>query len=294
MKDFTIITDSCCDLPINYIQNLKIPYVNLTCNYNGTEILDDFGASYPFKDFYEDMRNGEMPRTSQPSSDAFYTSFKEILSSGKDVLYIGVSSGLSGTINGAHVAKHMLEEEYPDFKIYIVDILTASLGQGIMVLNAYEMKNQGKTANEIMHYLENIKQQLNTYIIVDDINHLKRGGRISSAAAFVGMLLNIKPFLTISNLGKVLPIGKIRGRKKALNTLFEKFLEKIEHPEKQIIAISHGDCLEDALALKKLILNKLKIKDIVINYVGPVVGAFGGPGAVALFFLGKEREIHVN
>ncbi|AKN29520.1 fatty acid-binding protein DegV [Clostridium carboxidivorans P7] len=294
MKDFIIITDSCCDLPISYINNLKIPYVSLTCNCKGKEVLDDFGKSYPFKDFYEDMRKGEIPKTSQPSSHAFYNSFKEILELGKDILYIGVSSGLSGTTNGAHIAKHMLEEEYPDSNIHIIDILTASLGQGIMVLQAYEMQKSGKTLKEIMDYLENVKQQLNTYIIVDDINHLKRGGRISATSAFVGMLLNIKPFLTISNIGKVLPIGKIRGRKKALSTLFEKFIERIENPEDQIIAISHGDCIEDALALKKLILNKFKIKDVIINYVGPVVGAYGGPGALALFFLGKKREIHAN
>lgn len=294
MKDFMIITDSCCDLPISYIDNLKIPYVSLTCNCKGTEVLDDFGKSYPFKDFYEDMRKGEIPKTSQPSSHAFYNSFKEILELGNDILYIGVSSGLSGTTNGAHIAKHMLEEEYPDLNIHIIDILTASLGQGIMVLQAYEMQKSGKTLKEIMDYLENVKHKLNTYIIVDDINHLKRGGRISATSAFVGMLLNIKPFLTISNMGKVLPIGKIRGRKKALSTLFEKFIEKIEHPEEQIIAISHGDCIEDALVLKKLILNRFKIKDVIINHVGPVVGAYGGPGALALFFLGKEREIHAN
>lgn len=290
MRDFTIITDSCCDLPLSYIENLKIPYVSLTCNYKGTELLDDFGTSYPFKNFYEDMRNGETPKTSQPSSDSFYSSFKKILEHEKDILYIAVSSGLSGTTNSAHVAKHMLEEKYSNAKIHIVDILTASLGQGVLVLHAYEMQREGKTLSEIIHYLENVTQQLNTYIIVDDINHLKRGGRISAATAFVGMLLNIKPFLTISNFGKVLPIGKIRGRKKALNTLFEKFTEKIENPEDQIIAISHGDCIEDALALKKLILSTVKIKDVVINYIGPVVGSYGGPGALALFFLGKQRE----
>ncbi|NMM65737.1 DegV family protein [Clostridium sp. P21] len=290
MNNFIIITDSCCDLPLDYISTLEIPYVSLTCSCRGTEVLDDFGTSYPFKDFYEDMRRGEIPKTSQPSSHAFYTSFKEILEQKKDILYIGVSSGLSGTTNSAHIAKNMLEEEYPDSEIHIVDILTASLGQGIMVLQAYEMQKQGKTLSEIINYLESTKNHLNSYIIVDDINHLKRGGRISSTSALVGMLLNIKPFLTISNLGKVLPIGKIRGRKKALTALFEKFVEKVENPEEQIIAISHGDCIEDALSLKELILNKFKIKDIIINYVGPVVGTYGGPGSLTLFFLGKERE----
>lgn len=294
MKNFTIITDTCCDLPTNFVENLKIPYVSLTYHYSGKERLDDFGISYPLQDFYNDMRCGEIPKTSQPSSHSFYDAFKSILNSGNDVLYIGASSGLSGTVNGAHIAKHMLDEEYPNSNIYVIDILTASLGQGIMVLNALEMQKQGSTSEDIVSYLENITQNLNTYMLVDDINHLKRGGRISATSAFVGTLLNIKPFLTISNLGKVLPLDKIRGRKRAINALYEKVIQKIEKPEEQILAISHGDCLNDALALRDLILSKLKVKDVIMSYIGPVVGSYGGPGALAVFFLGEEREVQAN
>lgn len=290
MKNFTIITDTCCDLPTIFVKELKIPYVSLTYHYSSIERLDDFGTSYPLQNFYNDMRAGEIPKTSQPSSHSFYDAFKEILELGNDVLYIGASSGLSGTVNGAHIAKGMLEEEYQNSNIYVIDILTASLGQGIMVLNALEMQKQGSTAEDIINYLENIKQNLNSYMLVDDINHLKRGGRISAASAFVGTLLNIKPFLTISNLGSVLPLDKIRGRKRAINTLYEKVIEKIEKPEEQILAISHGDCLNDALALRDLILSKIKVKDVIMSYIGPVVGSYGGPGALAVFFLGKERE----
>ena len=293
MKNFTIITDTCCDLPTTYIEGLKIPYISLTYHYNDIERLDDFGTTYPLQNFYNDMRAGEVPKTSQPSSHSFYDAFKAILDDGKDVIYIGASSGLSGIINGANIAKNMLEEEYPNSKIYVVDILTASLGQGVMVLNALDMQRQGSTAEDIVNYLENIKQNLNTYMIVDDINHLKRGGRISAASAFVGTLLNIKPFLTISNLGSVLPLDKIRGRKRAVNALFEKVIQKIEKPEEQMLGISHGDCLDDALALRDLILSKIKVKDVIISYVGPVVGCYGGPGALSVSFLGKERDFQV-
>lgn len=291
MRDFKIVTDSCCDLPVCYIEELQIPYVVLTYHFDGVEKVDDLGVSYSFENFYNDMKSGKIPKTSQPSSHSFYSTFKSILDDGKDILYIGASSGLSGTVNGAHIAKNMLIEEYPSFNIEIIDILTASLGQGMMVLSAYEMQSTGASLEDIRHYLENIKQKLNTYMIVDDINHLKRGGRISAATAFVGTLLNIKPFLTIDNLGKVLPIDKIRGRKKAINALFEKVIQKIENAEDQVMAITHGDCIKDALALKEMILSKVNVKNIIINHIGPVVGAYGGPGALAVFFLGKDRDI---
>lgn len=294
MKNFTIITDTCCDLPITFVEKLEIPYVSLTYHYDQVERLDDFGTSYPLQSFYNDMRSGQTPKTSQPSSHSFYDAFEKILRIGNDVLYIGASSGLSGTVNGAHIAKHMLQDKYPNSNIYIVDTLTASLGQGIMVLNALELQTQGSTAKFVVDHLESIKENLNTYMLVDDINHLKRGGRISAASAFVGTLLNIKPFLTISNLGNVLPLDKIRGRKRAINALYEKVAQKIENPENQTIAISHGDCLNDALALRDLILSKFKVKDVVMSYIGPVVGSYGGPGALAVFFLGKERELQVT
>lgn len=294
MKKFRIVTDSCCDLPIEHIEKLSIPYVSLTYHYSNIEKLDDFGTSYSLKNFYEDIRNGEMPKTSQPSTQSFYDVFKNVLDEGSDILYIGASSGLSGTVNSAYITKHMLEEEYPNLNIYIVDILTASLGQGLMVLKSYEMQNQGLSAQNIVDYLEGIKQSLNTYMIVNDINYLRKGGRISATAAFAGILLNIKPFLTISNLGKVLPLNKLRGRKKAINALFEKVLEKIESPEGQTIAISHGDSIDDALTLKDLILSKISVKNVIMSYIGPVVGSYGGPGALAVFFLGKGRETHIE
>lgn len=293
MKDFTIMTDSCCDLPIEVIEKKKIPCVYLTCSYDGKEYIDDFGKSLAPKKFYDDMRSGQLPKTSQPNSEDFYVKFKEIALDGKDIIYICVSSGLSGTLNSANIAKEMMHEQMPEVKIAIVDVLTASLGQGIMVLMAYEMKEKKISFDKIVDYLEENKQNLNTYITVDDLSHLKRGGRISQAAAILGMVLHIKPVLTLNHEGRVIPVLKVKSRKKVINKLAEILIERIHEPEKQTIAICHGDCLEEAEKIKSLILEKIKVSVVIINIIGPVVGAFGGPGAIAVFFIGKGRQHHI-
>lgn len=293
MKNFVIITDSCCDLPRDIIEKKQIPFVSLTFNYHGEEYKDDLGESMPSVKFFNDMKNGAIPKTSQPSSQAFYDAFKGIVSKGMDVIYICVSTGLSGTFNSANIAKNMIKEEFPEARVYIIDILTASLGQGIMVLKAYEMKDDGASYEEIVDYLEMNKQRVNTYITVDDLSHLKRGGRISAAAATIGIVLHIKPLLTLNHEGKVMPIVKIRGRKKVIKRLAEIVIERIENDEEQTIAICHGNCFEEALKLKEYILQEVKVKDVLINYIGPAVGAYGGPGALAVFFMGKERQHHI-
>ncbi|MCY6369050.1 DegV family protein [Clostridium ganghwense] len=293
MKNFVIITDSCCDLPIEIIEEKQIPFVSLTYSYYEEEYKDDLGKSMTPNKFFDDMRNGAMPKTSQPSSQAFYEAFKEIVSSGRDIIYICVSTGLSGTLNSSNIAKNMIKEEFPQARVHIVDILTASLGQGLMVLKAYEMQENGSSYEEIVDYLEMNKQKLNTYMTVDDLGHLKRGGRISAAAATIGMVLHIKPLLTLNHEGRVMPVVKIRGRKKVIKKLAQIVKERIENSEEQIIAISHGDCIDEAFKLKEYILEEVKVKDVLLNYIGPAVGTFGGPGALAVFFMGRERQHHI-
>lgn len=293
MKDYIIITDSCSDLPRDYIERNDIQFVSLTCSFEGKEYADDFGKSLSYKDFYEGMGRGVIPKTSQPSPEAFYSVFKRILDSGKDILYVCVSSGLSGTYNSANIAKTMINDEYKEANIAIVDVLTASLGQGLMVMKAVDMKNSGASMEEVVNYIEANKLNLNTYITVDDLNHLKRGGRISTAAAFVGTILHIKPLLTLNNEGKVMAILKVKGRKSAINKLANFVIDKLEDPENEIVTICHGDVLQEAERLKDIILKEKKVKEIIINYVGPVVGTYGGPGALAVFFVGKHRQNHM-
>lgn len=293
MRDFEIFTDSCCDLPIEFIREKNIKFARLTCSYEDKQYFDDFGQSLTHKQFFQDLRNGVTPLSSQPSVEEFYGKFKAIADEDKDIIYICVSTGLSGTENSATIAKNMILEEYPKIRISIVNVLTASLGQGLMVIRALEMKEAGKTHDEIVHYIEMIKQKLNTYMTVDDLHHVKRGGRLSSAAAMIGIVLHIKPILTINNEGKVMPVFKVKGRKSSINKLVEIIAERIEDPEEQTIAICHGDCIEEALKLKEGILKAVKVKDVMINYTGPAVGTHGGPGNLAIFFMGKERQHHI-
>lgn len=293
MRDFVIMTDSCCDLPKEYIFENNIPFAMLPFSYNDREYLDDLGQSVSQKQFFDDLRAGALPNTSQANSESFYKIFKSAAELHKDIIYIGVSSGLSGTYNSADIGKRATLEEFPDARIYIIDVLTASLGQGLMVRKAVEMKKEGSTAQEIVQEIEKNIQNLNTYITVEDLNFLKRGGRISAAAATLGLVLHIKPILTLNHEGRVMPLLKVRGRKKSLTKLAEIVAEKIKSPETQTIAICHADCYEEAVRLKEEILAKVKVKEVFINFIGPVVGRFSGPGALAVFFIGESRQHHV-
>ncbi len=290
MRDFIIMTDSCSDLPKAYIDEKRIPFAMLTCRIGNQEYRDDFGESLPYERFFDYMREGAVPKTSQPNTHDFYEVFKEQADKGLDVLYICVSSGLSGTLSSAHSARDMLLNESPGSTIHIFDALTASLGQGLMVMKAQKMKEEGRSMPEIAEYLEQNVQRLNTYIIVNDLSHLRRGGRISAAAAAVGKVLGINPLLTISSEGKVLKLGTVRGRKKAIGRLAELVAERIESPEDQTVCICHGDCLDEAEYLKGLLIDTVGPKDVFINFIGPVVGTYGGPGAMAVFFMGSERQ----
>ncbi|EJO5347879.1 DegV family protein [Clostridium botulinum] len=293
MKDYIIMTDSCCDLSSKYIEKNNIPYIPLTYSIAGKEYVDDFGQSLPYKQFYEAMVKGDVPKTSQPSPEEYYKVFKEFINKDKDILYVCVSSGLSGTYNSANIAKNMILDEFQDAKIEIVDVLTASLGQGIMVMKAMDMKKKGVTIEKVTSYLEENREKLNSYMLVNDLSHLKSGGRISTAVALIGTVLNIKPILTLNDEGRVITVRKAKGRKVAINKLAQIVMERIKNPEQEIVAISHGDSELDAKKLKERIIKEIKVKDVIINYVGPVVGTYGGPGSINVFFMSDHRQNHI-
>lgn len=284
-----LITDSACDLPLEYIKENNIEVLPLMVNINGEFIPDDLGQSLKHEDFYKMIREGAMPSTTQVNVGAFLDVFKKYVEQGEAIIYIGLSSALSGTYNSAYTAREMILEEYPDANIKVIDSLSVSLGEGALVFKANEMLKNNVDINEIVEHIESIKKKVIHAITVDDLNHLKRGGRISGTVATVGSILGIKPTLKIDDNGNVIPGDKIKGRKKALKYLVQQLKERIVNPEEQVIFICHSDCLEDAEEVKKMVLEEFKFKDIIINSIGAVIGTHGGPGTLGLVFIGNER-----
>ena len=284
-----IITDSACDLTRDYIKNNNIGLLSLILNLNGQAIKDDLGETLSYKDFYNKMREGATPTTSQINAHEFEEEFIKYIKNGDSIIYISLSSSLSGTFNSANIAKNNLMDEYPNANIYLVDSLSVSVGQGLLVAKACEMRDSGIGAEEIVNWLEENKRKVIHSILIDDLNHLKRGGRISGATAAIGGLLNIKPTLFLDDEGKLIQGEKNKGKKKALRFLVNEVREKAVDTENEILYICHGDCLEEAETLRDMILEEVKFKNVIINYVGNVVGAHAGPGVLAAVFLGSNR-----
>ena len=279
-----IITDSSCDLTREYIDNNNIGLLSLVLNLNGEVIKDDLGKTLSYKEFYEQMKEGATPTTSQVNAHEFEEEFLKAVKNGDSIICITISSALSGTFNSANIARNNILEEYPDANILLVDSLSVASGQGLLVVKACEMRDRGANTEEIVAWLEEKKKKVVHSFVVDSLSHLKRGGRISGATAAIGGLLNIKPSLYIDNDGKVMQGEKIKGKKKV-----NEVKEKAVNIDNETLYICHGDCLEDAEILKNMILEEVNFKNVVINYVGNVIGAHAGPGVLAALFLGNSR-----
>lgn len=284
-----IFTDSCCDLPIKFVKENNIEVMELRVNLKGEDIPDDLGESINYKDFYKLIRNGEIPTTSQVNIGEFQEKFEKYVNEGYSIIYIGFSSALSGCINSARLAAENIKLDNKNADIRIIDSKSASMGLGLLVFYAAKMLKEGKSRDQIVNWIEENKLRVNHWFTVDDLNHLKRGGRISNSVAIVGRMLSIKPIMHVDNEGRLIPVYKVKGRKKSIKVLQEKIAEKIVNPEEQTIFISHGDCLEEAEHLKELITSEIKVKDVIINNIGPVIGSHAGPGTIALFFIGDSR-----
>ena len=290
MRDYVLMTDSCCDLPPQLADELGLSVVPLSLLADGQEFrnwLD--GREIGFRDFYARIRSGSMPTTSAINVGTFEEAMRPVLSGGKDILYLAFSSALSTTYQSACIAAEGLRAEFPEAKIHVVDSKAASLGQGLLVYLCARQKKAGRTIDEVRDYAEDIKLRVCHWFTVDDLNHLKRGGRVSAATALVGTMLSIKPILHVDDEGHLINVGKARGRKASLQALVDHMAETAEDPASQTVFISHGDCPEDAEAVAEEIRSRFGTKDIRINYVGPVIGSHTGAGVVALFFLGSHR-----
>lgn len=284
-----LITDSACDLSIDYVQENNIEVVPLTVNINGEFIPDDLGQTLKHEDFYKMIKGGAMPSTAQVNVGDFLEVFKKCVDQGDAIIYIGLSSSLSGTYNSSTIARQMILEENPNAIIHVIDSLSVSVGEGSLVYHANEMLKDEVSIENVVNFVEENKRKIIHAITVNDLNHLKRGGRISGTVAAVGSLLGIKPTLKIDDEGKVIPGDKIKGRKKALKYLVQELKEKAINPEEQVIFICHADCLSEAEDVKKMILEEVKVKDVLINSIGSVIGTHGGPGTLALVFKGDKR-----
>lgn len=286
--EYMITTDSNADVLPEFIEENNISIIPQYYAF-GDEVYGDEKTMSP-KEFYETMRKGELPKSMANNPAVIHEKFEAILKEGKDILHIAFSSALSGSCNNVMVEARQLLEEYPERKILVLDSRNASLGEGLAVYRAVELQKEGKTLEQTYECLEEEQKHVNVWFTVDDLHHLQRGGRISKTTAIVGSVINIKPLLGVTKEGGLQSFGTVRGRKKALKALvsnMEQSLELDKYGKDRMVAIVHGDCLEDALYVKDLV-NQLGFENIIINDVNPSIGTHAGPGVIGLIFYGKE------
>lgn len=289
MKDYVIVTDSCCDFDRDLIQGLDLTVLPLSVQLGQDRFRNTPEEAPESHIFYTRLSQGEPAQTSAPNVEEFKETFRPFLQEGKDVLYLGFSSGLSGTYHNAAIAAEELREEFEQGSVVAVDTLCASLGQGLLVDLAVQEKRRGKSLEEVREFVLQTIPHLCHWFTVGDLSQLRRGGRLSAGKAIVGNLLNIKPVLHVDDEGHLVPVESAKGRKKSVEALLRHMEETAIEPEKQRIYISHGDCLADAQALAAKIQERMHVVSVTIGDVGPVIGAHSGLGTLALFFLGTKR-----
>lgn len=289
MNNYIITTDTTADLPEDYIKKHDLGIMSLTYTLEGTTYSKENPLEVRL--FYEKMRNGSMPTTSQVNPENAKNIFLPYLKDGYDILHIAFSSGLSGSYNSARIAAEELSEDFPDRKIMVIDSLAASLGEGLLVHKAVMLKEQGADLDTVADWVEQNKLHIVHNFTVDDLFHLHRGGRVSKATAILGTMINVKPILHVDDEGHLIALSKVRGRKKSLQALVDSMEKQMGTYKNQndIVFISHGDSLADAQYVADLVKQRFGIESFLINYVGPTIGAHSGPGTIALFYMGDYR-----
>ena len=291
---FELVTDSCCNLAEETIDRYGLHVLPLTFMADGEDTVYQSylkGEKTDLSQFYKMMRDGKVFRTSLPNLSNTETLFRSLLDTGRDILYLGFSSGLSGTYEATELLAKQLRGEYPDRKIYTVDTLAASGGQGLLVWHACQHAEAGEGIDAVRDWVEGNKLRLAHWFTVDDLMFLWRGGRVSKTSAWAGTLLNIKPVLHVDDEGHLIPMEKVRGRKKSLTALLNHMEKTGTQPlADQMVFITHGDCLKEAQWLEQQIRERFGVRDIVVNCIDPVIGAHSGPGTMALFFLASNRN----
>lgn len=288
MNNYVIFTDSCCDVSPETLAKWDVTYADMTFTFVG-EDKEYIGTDISNKDFYDRMKQGAIAKTAAINAAAFTDAFEPILKEGKDILYVAFSSGLSTTVNSAYMAVTDLKEQYPDRKIIVVDTLAASAGGGLMVYMAVNKKNEGATLEENAAYIESLVPNHCIWFTVDDLEYLKRGGRVSPLVALAGGILGIKPILQMDDEGHLVKVSTARGRKNAIEALASKYAELSFEEKNTPIFISHAECEEDAKRLADILKERHNADVTMITEIGPVIGSHAGPGTIAMFFIGKHR-----
>ena len=289
MRDFIITTDSNSDLPKEYIDKLGTVIIPQYYSFGDTVYGDELHM--PPAEFYERMKNGELPQSQANNPAVIEDKFRAILDKGIDIIHIAFSSALSGSYNNVCMVANELSEEYTDAKITVIDSMNVSLGESIMLLHATDLKKKGISYEEIVTDLEEFKKHINVQFTVDDLFHLQRGGRVSKTTALLGSALNLKPFLTITDTGALISDGTARGRKKSIRTLVERMKNSLEENSDTTIPVGivHGNCLEDAETVAELVKSETGFTNIIINDISPSIGTHAGPGALGLLYYGTLK-----
>lgn len=286
--NFQIVTDSCCDLTDEQYKAMQVACVPLSVVWDG-QCHNHFSSEPELKRFYQQMRNGLIATTSALNPDNWAKAMEPFLKEGKDLLVITVSSGISTTYQSAMIAASERKEAYPQRIIHVVDSLSGSLGEGMLLWHACRMRDTGETLADVTAWLTEHRRRICHWVTVNDLSNLKRSGRLSSAGALVGTMLDIKPIIKVTEEGKLVSDVKVRGRKASIRMLAQKFAQCRSSSEEELVTIAHGDCPEDAQTLAEILKKEYGVRYILQGYVGPILGAHTGPGVLGLFHIGTQR-----
>lgn len=289
MKKFDLLVDSCCDLPFDYLKENNVELVSMIINLNYKEYVDDLGKTFDYNWFMDQLKLGEMPSTSQINIGAYSEVFKKYINSEIPLLYVAFSSELSGSQRNAYSALRLLEEENESVNVKIIDSKAASLGEGLLVKEMIKQRADGKTIDEAINWLENNINRVHSWVTVNDLNHLERGGRISKTSAAIGSLVKIKPIINVDKNGKLVNVGKTRGRNKSLEKIVSETKRTIENSEEQTLLVAYAGDLEAAKHVKELIEKNISVKGIELLPMGPTIASHTGYGAIAIFSYGINK-----
>ncbi|MBO0431073.1 DegV family protein [Enterococcus sp. DIV0660C] len=286
---YQIVTDSCCDLPYQVLKEINVDFLSMKIQLNGEELIDDLGKTFDYEKYMNELKGEAMPTTSQINVGGYLEFFRSYVEKKIPVLYVAFSSAMSGSYSSAMQAVELLKEEYENPEIYVFDTKAASIGEGLLVLAAARLKEEGKPLEEVLEWLKNNYLKVRSWVTVDDLKHLERGGRISKTSATLGSILSVKPIITVDEAGRLTNVDKVRGRNKSIQKIVDETIQSIVAPLEQTIYIAYAGDLESAEKAKKQLEEKIQVKNIVLYPLGPTIASHTGYGCIAIFSMGTSR-----